>query len=179
MDTVKVTAQTPLVSSTAFDTIQYFVLLDRLSYWNGMSCTVLTWIRSLLTNKLPLFCNVPQVSVLGQLMFILYTTPLTSLIHSDKLDYNLYADDTQVYISLSTADTNISLKQLGDCLSDSSGWMTNNKLRFNANKKDFIIIGTSRKRSKFTLFFPWGPSLITPSDTVRNHGQNHCYSLHY
>jgi len=77
-------------------------------------------------------------------LFTLYTTPLSSLTHSHKLDHHLYVDDTQLYISLSTADTDHSLKQLSDCLSDIFGWMTNNKLRLNANKTEFIIIGTSR-----------------------------------
>ena len=56
-------------------------------------------------------------------------------------------------------------------LGDISGWVTNNKLRLNANKTDFIIIGTSRQRSKLT-FFPTNilSHSITPSDTVRNLG---------
>jgi len=113
------------------------------------------------SNAVPLFCGVSQGSVLG---------PLSSLIHSHKLDHQLYADDSQVYISLSTSDTDISLKHLGDCLSDISGWMTNNKLRLNANKTVFIIIGTSRQRRKLTCFFPTNilSHSITPSDTVRN-----------
>jgi len=45
------------------------------------------------------------------------------------------------------------LKQLGDCLSDVSDWMINNRLRLNANKTDVINIGTSRKSSKLTRFF--------------------------
>jgi len=75
-----------------------------------------------------------------------------------------------VYISLSTADTDLSFKQLCEFLCDISGCMTNNKLRLNANKTDFIIIRTSRQRSKLTYFFPMNiPNRnIIPSDTVRN-----------
>jgi len=64
------------------------------------------------------------------------------------------------------------LKKLDGCLNDIFGWMTNNKFRLKANKTDFIIIGTSRQRSKPTRFLP-KPILnhsITPSDTVRNLG---------
>ena len=182
MDTGKVTAVTLLDLSATFDTINYSVLLDRLSDWYGISGTTFSWIRSFLINRfqsikirncfseaVPTLCIIPQGSVLGP-VFILYNTPLSSLIHSHKLDHHLYADDTQVYISLSTADTDLSLKQLGDCLSDISGWMTNNKLRLNANKTDFIIMGISRQRSKLTHFFPTNilSHSITPSDTVRN-----------
>jgi len=75
-------------------------------------------------------------------MFTLHTTPLSSLIHSHKLDHHLYAGDSQVYISLSTADTELSLKQLG----------------------------TSRQRRILTHFFPTSilNYSITPSDTKRN-----------
>jgi len=185
MDTGEVRALTLLDLSASFDTIAYSVLLDHLSDWYGISATLLTWIRSFLINRfqsikirkcfskaLPLFCGVPQGSLLGPLLFTLYTTPLSWLIHSHKLYHHLYGDDTQVYISLSTTDTDLSLKQLGDCLRDISGWMTNNSLRLNADETDFIIIGTSRQRSKLTHFFIMNILIhsIIPSDTVHNIG---------
>ena len=111
--------------SAAFDTIDYSVLINRLSDWYDISGTALTWIRSFLINRfqsiqirncfsnaVPFFCGVPQCSVLGPLLFTLYTTPLSTVIHIHKLDHHLYPDDTQVYISLSTADTELSLKNL-------------------------------------------------------------------
>jgi len=104
-------------------------------------------------SPVPLFCGVLQGSVLRPLLFTPYSTPLSSLIRSHKLDQHLYADDTQVFISLSAADTNISLRQLGDCLGDIYEWMTNNRLRLHANKTDLISIGASRQRSKLTRFF--------------------------
>jgi len=89
MDTGKVTALTLVDLSAAFDTINYSLLLDRLSDWHGISGTALTWIRSFLINRfqsikirkclskaMPLFCGVPQISVLGPLLFTLYTTQL-------------------------------------------------------------------------------------------------------
>ena len=147
-----------------------FFLISSLSSWGLWFLSIKT--NSKNSNAVPLFCCVPQGSVLGPLLVTLYTTPLSSLIHSHKLYHHLYADYTQVYTSLSTADTDISLKQLGDCLSDISGWMTNNKLRLNANKTDCSIISTSRQRSKLTRFFPTNifSHNITLSDTVRNLG---------
>ena len=107
-------------------------------------------------------------SAFGPVLFTLYTTPLSSLIHSHKLDHHLYADDTEVNISLSTGDTDLSLKQFGDCLAAISGWITNNGLRLNANKTDCIIISTSRQRIKLTRFFPTNiiSYSITPPDTL-------------
>ena len=67
------------------------------------------------------------------------------------------------------ADTDLSRSQLlGDCLSNHFGWMTNNRLRLNANKIDFIIIGRTRQCSKLTRFFstPIVNHSITKSDTT-------------
>ena len=129
-------------------------------------------IRNCFSKSIPLSCDVLQSSVLGPLLFTLHATPLSSLIRSHKLDYHLYADNTQVYISLTTADTYLSLTQLGDCLSDISGWMTNIRLWLNANKTYFSIISTSRQCSKFTHFFltPILNHSITRSHTVSNLG---------
>ena len=88
--------------SAPFDTIDYSVLLDLASDCYGISGTALTWIHSFSTNSfqsiqirnrfskaVPLFCSVSQGSVLVPILFNLYTTPLSSLIHSHKLDHHL------------------------------------------------------------------------------------------
>jgi len=101
-----------------------------------------------------MFCGVSQGSVLGQLLLTLYTIPLSYLIHSHILSHHLYVDDTQINFSLSIPDTYLYLTQVGACLSYIFGWMTNNRIRRNADQTGFTTIGTSSQRSKLTCFLP-------------------------
>ena len=99
--------------------------------------------------KFNISCGVPQGSVLGPLLFTLYTTPLSLVINRHHLSHHLYADDTQIYISLSTSDASSSLQQLRTCIDDIFCWMTESRLKLNADKTEFLIIGTEQ-------LFRWG-----------------------
>ena len=169
--------------SAAFDTIDHNILIKRLSLWCGISGIALNWFLSYLTGRhqtiktancflaaLPTSCGVPQGSVLGPLLFTLCTTPLSSVIQNHNLDHHLYADDTQIYISLATSDTNRSLNQLSDCLQDIFLWMTDSKLKLNADKTEFLIIGTPKQCGKLYGFFPTYilNHTITPAASAKN-----------
>ena len=194
IDNGKVTVLTLLDLSAAFDTIDHNILITRLSTWYGISGTALSWFTSYLTDRqqaikigncfsdmLPTSCGVPQGSVLGPLLFTLYTTPLSSVIQGHNLDHHLYVDDTQSYISLTTPDACRSLNQLRDCLQDVSLSMKNSKLKLNANKTEFIIIGTVTQRAKLDSFFPTHilNQSVTPAPSVSNLGVNFDESLNF
>ena len=144
MDKSEVTALTLLDLSAAFDTIDHATLTYRLSDWYGISGQAQIWFSSYLQNrhqsvkikdtfsdKVTLSYGVPQGSVLGPVIFTLYTTPLSAIISSFDINHHLYADDTQIYMSLSVSNAKESLEKLQHCLMGVSAWMTGSKLKLN------------------------------------------------
>ena len=96
--------------SSAFDTVDHDILLNRLKLDFGFNDTVLNWFRSYLTDRTQsvsiggqhskshtMNCSVPQGSVLGPQLYSKYTVGLSDIIAAFLLSYHFYADDTQIY----------------------------------------------------------------------------------
>ena len=97
------------------------------------------------------------------MLFTLYTTPLSgAIISSFDINHHIYADDTQIYMSLSVPNAKESLAKLQHCLVGVSAWMTGSKLKLNPSKTEFRLIGTKLQREKFLNYFP---CLILGQDT--------------
>ena len=96
--------------SAAFDTVDHDMLLHRLHHVFGIQDKAMSWFKSYLTNifqmvsiqdtisdPVELCCHVPQGSVLGPILFILYTQSLSHVILNHPVSHMLYADDTHIY----------------------------------------------------------------------------------
>ena len=133
----------------AFDTVPHERLLLKLGQY-GLSDNVVNWIRAFLTDRKQRVCingsysdwvkvtsGIPQGSVLGPLLFVLYVNDIPSLLDG-RSKILMFADDTKLYRQIRSEDD---VKMLQEDIARLENWSMEWKLTFHPSKCKKMCIG--------------------------------------
>ena len=87
-------------------------------------------------------CSVPQGSVLGPLMFLLYTAELAEFAARYGVTLHSFADDNQLHIHCRINDVHLPVADLEHCVTTIGHWMSANRLKLNTDNTELIWNGT-------------------------------------
>jgi hypothetical protein len=167
--------------SAAFDTIDHTLLLNTLHDRFHIQGTALQWIESYLSsrsfkvningvnsNPFPLTVGVPQGSILGPILFNCIMTKLADALEELKLDYHIYADDTQIWFPFAPSDEPAIREKILSVFSVIETFMFEHHLQLNPQKTVFLPI--SRKQKDFEPLQLNAECTIYPTSQARNLG---------
>ena len=174
--------------SAAFDTVNHQILLSQLKSEYGLLGKVLDWFTSYLkdrsfavsingqrSSRCFLRIGVPQGSILGPILFILYTRKLALIAKRHGFHIHLYADDTQLYIEFNPLHSDLinTEQRIIDCLTEIKGWMMSNKLKLNSDKTEALVVQTKNNFSSWaveSIQLSYDGETIATSPTVKSLG---------
>src|SRR6218665_2043304 len=142
--------------------VDHQILLERLETSCGISSLPLLWIKSYLSDRTQMIVSgearqdflgsylfgCPQSSVLGPLLFILYTADIPTLFSKYLATGHLFADDVQAYVHGPPSSQLLLASKIELLSNDLNSWMSSNRLSLNSTKTQLIWFGTPQQLLK-------------------------------
>src|SRR5260221_2151872 len=119
---------------------------------------------------LPISCGVPQGSVLGPILFIIYTSDVFSIINSFSLLSHGYADDLQIYGHSPAESVSLLSASVVSCIDALNSWFSSNRLKLNPSKTEFILLDSPRRLPPKFPSVLLGGCTVVPTSVVRDLG---------
>ena len=172
IDEGHVAAVTSVDLSRSFDSVDHDILLTKLS-WYGIDSR---WFQSYLDGRrqavrggsliLPLSHGVPQGSLVGPILFSIFTNDLPSYLPHGRLIS--YADDTQLLDSMHPQNLSMLKARQEETLLTIQPYFTSNSLKMNPTKTTLLLVGTTNNLKKISSFhLNFSGHILTPLTSVK------------
>lgn len=168
----------------AFDRVDHKILLEKIAF-NGIRGNLWRWFKSYISNRtqkvvikgfespsINISSGVPQGSILGPLLFVLFINDINKCF--DHCKFLLYADDLKIYKTINTADDHIKLQ---NDLNQLSLYCSDNKLELSIKKCKSITF--TKKRNVSNYFYSLCGTTLSKVNTIKDLGITLDSKLHF
>ena len=172
--------------SVAFDTVDHATLVSRLTDRFSIKGMAPGWFASYLeshkyyvhvegekSSVRSLTSGMPQGSVLGPVLYVLYAKTVTDIIKAQRVEYHFYAGDTQLHVTFNCdflEDAYLGRTRVKCCVEDINSWTIKNKLKLNDDKTELVVIRSKHQPRPAISSVQVGEETINHVPTVHNLG---------